>query len=199
MTPPSLPNVTTFYTFYTYMTHIPCSIRSIQQLFSVVVSNCCSVTQCYSRVAEEERHAPTRYDFFVHNLRLHIKSSVGNIIALGKKAFWTAMIDILAIGTRAVSPYRNGQGAVKGRIYFPSFIATTAVDGTTKPVSRDQVLRRERGQGRVNFPCSADHVQDWQLYPVDPYPCHMCDHTNTYGTALYLLFEGYLALYNARK
>ena len=28
------------------------------------------------------------------------------------------------------------------------------------------------------LPCSADHVQDWQPYPVDPYSsCYMCDHT----------------------
>ena len=28
----------------------------------------------------------------------------------------------------------------------------------------------ERGrQGNINFPCSADHEQDWQPYPVDPY------------------------------
>ena len=36
-----------------------------------------------------------------------------------------------------------------------------------------QILRRERGQGNIYFPCSADHEQDWQLYPVDPYSCHM--------------------------
>ena len=40
-------------------------------------------------------------------------------------------------------------------------------DGTAEPVSRDQILRRERGQGNINFPCSADHVHDWQPYPVD--------------------------------
>ena len=41
-------------------------------------------------------------------------------------------------------------------------------DGTAEPVSRDQNLRRERGQGNVqHFPCSADHEQDWQPYPVD--------------------------------
>ena len=34
-------------------------------------------------------------------------------------------------------------------------------------------FRRERGQGNINFPCSADHVQDWQPYPVDPYSCYM--------------------------
>ena len=36
---------------------------------------------------------------------------------------------------------------------------------------RDQILRRERGQGNIHFPCSADHVQDWQPYPVDPCVC----------------------------
>ena len=50
-------------------------------------------------------------------------------------------------------------------------------DGTAEPVSRDQILRHERGQGNINFSCSADHVQDWQPYSVDPYSCYMCDHT----------------------
>ena len=45
-------------------------------------------------------------------------------------------------------------------------------DGTAEPVSRDQILRHERRQGNINFPCSADHVQDWQPYPVDPYSCY---------------------------
>ena len=49
--------------------------------------------------------------------------------------------------------------------------------GTAETVSRDQVLRHERGQGNINFPCSADHEQDWQPYPVDPYSCYICDHT----------------------
>ena len=44
-------------------------------------------------------------------------------------------------------------------------------------VSRDQILRRERGQGNIIFPCSADHEQDWQSYPVDQYSCYMCDRT----------------------
>ena len=42
-------------------------------------------------------------------------------------------------------------------------------DGTAEPVSRDQILRCERGQGKKKS-CSADHEQDWQRYPVDPYP-----------------------------
>ena len=42
-------------------------------------------------------------------------------------------------------------------------------DGTAGPVSRDQILRRERGQENTHFPCSVDRVQDWQPYPVDSY------------------------------
>ena len=48
-------------------------------------------------------------------------------------------------------------------------------DGTVEPVSRDQILRREHGQENIHFPCSADHVQDWQPYQVDSsYYCYMC-------------------------
>ena len=40
-------------------------------------------------------------------------------------------------------------------------------DGTAEPVSRDQILRRERGQRIIHFPCSAaDNEQDWQPCPV---------------------------------
>ena len=42
-------------------------------------------------------------------------------------------------------------------------------DGTVEPVSRDQTLRRERGQRNIHFPCSGDHEQDWQPYPVGTY------------------------------
>ena len=43
-------------------------------------------------------------------------------------------------------------------------------DGTVEPVSRDEVLKRERGQRNmsIHFFCSADHEQDWQPYSVDP-------------------------------
>ena len=54
------------------------------------------------------------------------------------------------------------------------------------------------------FPCSADHVQDWQPYAVDPYSCYMCDHTyhtcrrpdsHTYFFVCFFLFclFGYVA------
>ena len=45
-----------------------------------------------------------------------------------------------------------------------------------EPASRDQFLRRERGQGKnIHFSCSADHEQDWQPYPVDPYSADCTD------------------------
>ena len=50
-------------------------------------------------------------------------------------------------------------------------------DGTVEFVSRDQILRRERGQGKVYFLCSADNEQDWQPYLVDPYSAVNDDHT----------------------
>ena len=60
-------------------------------------------------------------------------------------------------------------------------------DGTTEPASRDQILkrergqrenhRRERGQGNIHFPCSADHEQDCQPFTVDPYSAISDDNT----------------------
>ena len=50
-------------------------------------------------------------------------------------------------------------------------------DGMAEPVSRDQILRPVRGQGNIHFPCSADHEQDWQPYPVDPSLAICEDHT----------------------
>ena len=45
-------------------------------------------------------------------------------------------------------------------------------DGTAEFVSRDQILRRERGWGKIIFSVWLEE-QDWQPYPVDPYPCYM--------------------------
>ena len=44
-------------------------------------------------------------------------------------------------------------------------------------VSRDQILRRERGQENIHFPCSSDHEQDWPPYLVDPNSAICDDHT----------------------
>ena len=74
-------------------------------------------------------------------------------------------------------------------------------DGTAEPVSRNQILRHVRGQGNIHFPCSADHEQDWQPYPVDPYSAICDDHTFTvtphnYGTIiLYYTILYYTVLY----
>ena len=77
------------------------------------------------------------------------------------------------------TPPRNSGGTPYVSTRFSLRIETSRLtrDGTAEPVSRDQFLRRERGHGNINFPCSADHEQDWQPYPVDPYPYYMCDHT----------------------
>ena len=50
-------------------------------------------------------------------------------------------------------------------------------DGTAEPVSRDQILRQVRGKGNIYFPCSTDHEQDWEPYPIDPYSATCDDHT----------------------
>ena len=75
------------------------------------------------------------------------------------------------IGTQLRGPI------VSTRFSLSMEMSRLARDGTAEPVSRDQILRRERGQGNLHFSCSADHVQDWQPYTVDPYSCYMCDHT----------------------
>ena len=53
-------------------------------------------------------------------------------------------------------------------------------DGTAELNSRDQTLRHERGQEKIRFPCSADHEQDRQPYPVDAQSAESDDHTHTH-------------------
>ena len=64
-------------------------------------------------------------------------------------------------------------------------------DGTAEPVSRDQILSHVRGQGNVYFPCPADHEQDWQPYPVDPYSAICDDHTYIHTYVLHSDTGGY--------
>ena len=59
-------------------------------------------------------------------------------------------------------------------------------DGTAEPVSRDQILRHEQGQGNIHFLCSADHEQDWQPYPVDT---HFANSDGTYIHTCYIFFK----------
>ena len=69
-------------------------------------------------------------------------------------------------------------------------------DETIEPVSRDQILRRERAQGNIHLHCSADHEKEWQSYPVDPYTAECADHTyihtyiHTYYCTIELLIGG---------
>ena len=72
-------------------------------------------------------------------------------------------------------------------------------DGTAEPISLDQFLRCERGQGNTHFPCSADHEQDWQLYPVDAHSCFYVFKENTIqGRRRSLLFDNYQVNLTAR-
>ena len=70
-------------------------------------------------------------------------------------------------------------------------------DGTAVPVSRDQTLRHVRGQGTNHFSCSADHEQDWQPYPVDPYSAMIYVNTTQTYIYIYSTFYSSFVLINA--
>ena len=70
-----------------------------------------------------------------------------------------------------------GRNPVSTRFGLSREMSRLMRDGTAEPVSRDQILRHARGQGNIHFPCSADHEQDWQPYPVDSYSVICDDHT----------------------
>ena len=55
-----------------------------------------------------------------------------------------------------------GRNLVSTRSSLSRKMSRLTRDGTAEPVSRDQILRHERGQGNIHFSCLADHVQDWQ-------------------------------------
>ena len=86
---------------------------------------------------------------------------------------------------------------VRMRFSLSRKMSRLARDGTAEPVSRDQILRHERGQGKIIFPVQLItsrignlrvvtnenqyfEIQNleilefwnWQNYPVDPYPCY---------------------------
>ena len=82
------------------------------------------------------------------------------------------------------TPPRNSGGIpqISARFSLSMEMSRLTRDGTAEPVSRDQILGHERGKENIHFSCLADHVQDWQPYPVDPYSCCMCDHTYIHTT-----------------
>ena len=59
-------------------------------------------------------------------------------------------------------------------------------DGTAEPNSRDQTLRRERGQGKFVSPVQlTDHKQqEWQPYLVDAQSAESDDHLYTHAEIL---------------
>ena len=59
-------------------------------------------------------------------------------------------------------------------------------DGTAEPVSRDQILRRESGQGSIYFPCSTDHEQDWLPSLVDLKFVVLCDNHILHMICMYV-------------
>ena len=64
-------------------------------------------------------------------------------------------------------------------------------DGPAEPVSRDQILRRERGQENIHFSCSADHVQDRQPYRL-VHALAECVTTHYYTVLYYVLARTFL-------
>ena len=83
------------------------------------------------------------------------------------------------LGRNPVSKYRFSLSIEMSRL---------TRDGTAEPVSRDQILRRQRGQGNINFPCSADDAcmrRIGNLTQLIHY--NMCDHTweLVYGLLLF--------------
>ena len=46
------------------------------------------------------------------------------------------------------------------------------------------------GTGNIHFFSSADHEQDWQSYPVDPYSVESADHTS-YFLRMVCMFGGF--------
>ena len=70
-----------------------------------------------------------------------------------------------------------GKNPVSTRFSLSMEMSRLTRNGTAVPISRDQILRHARGQGNIHFPCSTDHEQDWQPYPVDPYSAICDDHT----------------------
>ena len=63
-------------------------------------------------------------------------------------------------------------------------MSTLTRDGTAEHVSRDQILRRERGQREMlTLPVQLTTYRIGNLtYPVDPYSCYICvcDHIHMY-------------------
>ena len=65
----------------------------------------------------------------------------------GRKIFWPCSLEGINYKWRGL--------ARDTRFSLSMEISRLTRDGTAETVSRDQILRRERGQGNITFPCSA--------------------------------------------
>ena len=95
-------------------------------------------------------------------------------------AIGTQLRDPIAYGG-FINGRRRGTREESRRFSLRMEMSRLTRDGTAEPVSRDQILRHARGQGNIHFLCSADHEQDWQPYPVDPYSAIRDCHTYIWG------------------
>ena len=76
---------------------------------------------------------------------------------------WTRWRMAVKIYKWTPSQKSGGIPRVSARFSLSMEIGRLTRDGTVEPLLRDQILRRERGQGNIYSPCSADHEEDWQL------------------------------------
>ena len=73
---------------------------------------------------------------------------------------WTMYVDYDAATESGRNPVSKHQ-PIRFNLSVENERADAGRDGKAEPVSRDQISRRERGQGKTHFPCSADHEQVW--------------------------------------
>ena len=94
-----------------------------------------------------------------------------SLIVMGVERYIPTSINLNLI-VRAVEVMYEGYS--RGKVFGLRVSGgSEGADGITEPVPRDQILRRERGQGDIHFPCPADHEQECQPYSFDSYSCYM--------------------------
>ena len=137
---------------------------------------------------------------FVHKIRLHGRRGKGMAESFSREKLreapqkedgWKILCYLLLVWPRPVRPLKsrmNGKKThththMKQQFYTRHQIqpeygdeqADAGRDGWTRLARPNSQART--GTGEYYFPCSADHEQDWQPYPVDPYSAICNDHT----------------------
>ena len=90
-----------------------------------------------------------------------IGTQMHDLINSGMKRWWLRVVKGRCGGKREESRELK----TRFGLIVKNKLADAGGDGRT--VLRNQILRRERGQGNTHFPFSPDHKQVWQPYPVD--------------------------------